>query len=103
MPRLRQLVSSARPEPGHNVAFDVFRLLQAVETMELTDEIRPLAAVEVSAEVTAEAMAGFREMFGIPTSVGTLLVADYVMGIEDREVIVASSVALSEELIGGIG
>ena len=84
-------------------AFDVFRLQQAVETVELIDEINLLAATEVSTEVTAEAMAGFRELFGIPTGRGTLLVADHVMGIEDREVIVASSVALSEELISGIG
>ena len=84
-------------------AFDVFRLLQAVETMKLVDEINLLTATAVSAEVTVEAMAGFRELFGTPTSVGTLLVADHVMGIEEREVIVASSVALSEELIEGVG
>ena len=84
-------------------AFDVFRLLQAVETMDLIDEINLLAATEVSAEVTAEAMTGFREMFGIPTSVGTLLVAEHVVGIENRDVIVASSVALSEDLIERVG
>ena len=53
-------------------AFDVFRLLQAVETVELIDEGNLLAAVEVSAEVTAEAMAGFRELFGTPTGSGTI-------------------------------
>lgn len=84
-------------------AFDVFRLLQAVETMDLINEINILAAAEVSDEVTSEAMAGFRELFGTPTGAGTLLVADHVMGIEDREVIIASSVALSEELIEGMG
>ena len=84
-------------------AFDVFRLQQAVETAELIDEINLLAAAEVSAEVTAEAMAGFRELFGTPTGPGTLLVAEHVAGIEDREVIIASSVALSEELIRGVG
>ena len=84
-------------------AFDVFRLLQAVETMTLVDEISLLAAAEVSAEVTAEAMAGFRELFGIPTGPGTILAAEHVAGIEDREVIIASSVALSEELIRRVG
>ena len=84
-------------------AFDVFRLLQAVETMELIDEVDLLTATEVSAEVTAEAMAGFRELFGTPTSVGTLLVADHVMGIEDRDVIIASSVALNQEWIETMG
>lgn len=80
-------------------AFDVFRLLQAVETVELIDEINLLAAAEVSAEVTAEAMTGFRELVGSPTGVGTVPVAKHVAGIEDCDVIVASSVALSEELI----
>ena len=84
-------------------AFDVFRLLQAVETMEMIEEVNLLAATEVSTEVTVEAIAGFHELFGTPTSVGTLLVADHVMGIEDRDVIIASSAALSEELIGGMG
>ncbi len=83
-------------------AFDVFRLLQAVETVELIDEINILAAAEVSAEVTAEAMAGFRELFATPVGVGTMLVAEHVAGIEDREVMIASSVALSEELLEGI-
>ena len=83
-------------------AFDVFRLLQAVDTVELIDEIHLLAAAEVSAEVTAEATAGFGELFGTPAGVGTMLVAEHVAGIEDREVIIASSVALSEELLEGI-
>ena len=48
-------------------------------------------------------MTGFRELFGTPTGVGTGLVAEHVVGIENRDVIVASSVALSEELIGRIG
>ena len=84
-------------------AFDVFRLLQAVESMELIDEINLLAAAVVSAEVTAEAMAGFRKLFGTPTGAGTVLVAGHITGIEDREVIIASSVALSQELIEAMG
>ena len=48
-------------------AFDVFRLPQAVDAVELIDESYILTAAQVSAEVTAEAMAGFRELFGTPT------------------------------------
>ena len=44
--------------------------------MELVDEISPLSA----AEVTDEAMAGLRELFGTPTGAGTLLVAEHVVG-----------------------
>ena len=84
-------------------AFDVFRLLRAVEAVELIEEINLLAAAEVSAEVTAEAMAGFRELFGTPSGAGTTLVPEHVAGIEDHDVIVASSVALGDELIAGIG
>ena len=80
-------------------AFDVFRLLQAVETVELINEINILAAAVVSAEVTVEAMAGFHELFGTPTGAGTVLVAEHITGIEDRDVIIASSIALSQELI----
>ncbi len=56
-----------------------------------------------AAEVTAGAMAGFRELFGTSMGAGTLPVAEHVVGIEKRDIIVASSVALGEELIGGIG
>ena len=84
-------------------AFDVFRLLQAVDPVALIDEVSLLAAAQVSSEVTAEAMAGFRELFGTPSGAGTVMVAEHVAGIEDRDVIIASSVALSEELIEGMG
>ena len=80
-------------------AFDVFRLLQAVDPVDLIDEVNLLAAAVVSAEVTALAMTGFHELFGTATGAGTLLVAEHITGIEDRDVIIASSVALSQELI----
>ena len=80
-------------------AFDVFRLLQAVDAVAMIDEANLLTATEVSTEVTVEATTGFRELFGTPTGVRTLLVASHVMGIEDRDIIIASSVALSQEWI----
>ena len=67
--------------------------------MDLIDDINLLAAAEISAEVTAEAIAGFRELFGTPSGAGTTLVAEHITGIENRDVIIASSVALSQELI----
>ena len=80
-------------------AFDVFRLLQAVEIVELIADLNILATAEISAEVTDEAMASFHGLFGTSNAVGTQLVADHVAGIENTDVIVASSVALSEALI----
>ena len=84
-------------------AFDIFRLLQAVDTVELVEEISLLADDLTAAEVTAEATARFRELFGTPIAAGTQLVAEHVAGIENRDVIVASSVALSEALIERVG
>ena len=84
-------------------AFDIFRLLRAVDTGELTAEIRFLEGEAISATVAAEAMVRFRELFGTPTAAGTQLVAEHVAGIENRDVIIASSVALSEELIERLG
>ena len=84
-------------------AFDIFRLLRAVDTGELTAEIRFLEGEAISATVAAEAMVRFRELFGTPTTAGTQLVAEHVAGIENREVIIASSVALSEALIERLG
>ena len=68
--------------------------MSSINPVDLIDEVNLLTAAVVSAEVTAEAMTGFRGMFGTPTGVGTLLVADHVMGIENRDIIVASSLAL---------
>ena len=84
-------------------AFDIFRLLQAVDTGELVQGISFLARDRTAAEVTAEAIANFRELFGSPTASGTQLVAEHVAGIENRDVTIASSVALSEDLIERVG
>ena len=84
-------------------AFDIFRLLQAVETVELVEEIGRLADDPRAAGVTVEAKARFRDMFGTRTAIGTRLVAEHVVGIEDRDVIIASSVALSTELVEAMG
>ena len=84
-------------------AFDIFRLLRAVDTAELTAEIRLLEGEVISATVAAEAIVRFCELFGTATGTGTLLVAEHVAGIENRDVIVASSVALSKELIERLG
>lgn len=81
-------------------AFDIFRLLRAVDTDDLTAEFRLLEGHSISATVAAEAMTRFCELFGVPTGAGTVLVAEHVVGIENRDVIVASSVALSQDLIG---
>ncbi len=88
---------------NHKDAFDIFRLLQAVDAQELVAEISLLAGAPMAAEVTTEAMVKFRELFGTATAIGTQLVTEHVAGIENRDVIIASSVALSEDLIERVG
>ena len=82
-------------------ANDVRRLSNkdAFDTDELTAEIRLLEGEAISATVASEAMVRFRELFGTPTAARTQLVAEHVAGIENRDDIIASSVALSKELI----
>ena len=80
-------------------AFDIYRMLLAVTAAELAAEVRLLQASAVSSEVTSEAMTKFRELFGARSGLGTELVAQHVLGLEDYDFITASSEALSQELL----
>ena len=80
-------------------AFDIYRILLAVDTSELAAEVRLLQASAVSSEVTSDAMTKFRELFGARSGLGTELVAQHVLGLEDYDFITASSEALSQELL----
>ena len=83
----------------HKDAFDVYRLLRAVEASEMALEIRHLLECEISAEVTAIALTLFGEYFGNGAAIGTRQVAVHVEGLEDTDFITASSVALSQDLL----
>ena len=65
-------------------AFDIFRLLRSHE---------------ISSTVTLEALSVFKDLFGALSGVGTELVVRHVAGLEDTELIAASSVALSQDLL----
>ena len=52
-------------------AFDIFRLLRAVDAPALATEVRLLLENEISGAVTARALSLFREFFGDATSGGT--------------------------------
>ena len=80
-------------------AFDIYRVLLAMDTSELAAEVRLLQANSVSSEVTSEAMTKFWELFGTRSGLGTELVAQHVLGLEDYDFITASSEALSQELL----
>ena len=80
-------------------AFDIFRLLRAVDAPALATEVRLLLENEISGAVTARALSLFREFFGDATSGGTQQVVRHVAGLEDPDFIAASSVSLSQELL----
>ena len=80
-------------------AFDIYRLLLAVDVQELASEVRRLMEHEVSGEVTATALALFRDLFDSLSAKGTEQVVRHVAGLEDPDSIAASSVSLSRDLL----
>ena len=94
-----RLDESSRQRALDKDAFDIFRLLRAADTHVMAREVRYLRSHEVSAIVTLEALSLFRDLFGAQSVVGTELVVRHVAGLEDAELIAASSVALSLDLL----
>ena len=84
-------------------AFDIFRLLRAVDTDEFASEVEVLLASPISAPVTVTAITRFRELFETAAGAGTQLVAQHVEGLEDPATIVRTSVTLSQDLFEGVG
>ena len=80
-------------------AFDIYRILLAVDVSELASEIGLLQANRISSNVTAEALTKFQELFGAQSGSGTKLVIQHVLGLEDSDYIAASSEALSQDLL----
>ncbi|MDE2886522.1 MAG: hypothetical protein OXO53_15735 [Chloroflexota bacterium] len=80
-------------------AFDIYRLLRAIDTAEMVEEFRILQAHEISSPVTSEALSMFQRLFSTPSGMGTELVVRAVPSTEDLDFIAASSVALSQDLL----
>ena len=83
-------------------AFDIFRLLRAVDTDEFASEVEVLLSSPISAPVTVAAITRFRELFETAAGAGTQLVTQHVEGLEDPATIVRMSVTLSRDLIEGV-
>ncbi len=79
-------------------AFDVFRLLRALDTQALAMETRILLEADLSREVTAQALSSFGDLFGTVTATGIQMIVRSVRGLEDPDVIAASAVELSLDL-----
>ena len=90
---------SHRRELLHKDAFDIYRLLRAIETAEMASEFGLLLSHEVSSRVTSEALSTFQQLFGAPSGMGTQLVVRSVLNLEDSDFIAVSTVALSRDLI----
>lgn len=88
-----------RRDPLLKDAFDIYRLLRAIDTDDMASEFDSLRSHETSSQVTSEAWSRFRSLFGTLSSQGTKLVVQYARGVEDPDFIAASSVALSQDLL----
>ena len=80
-------------------AFDVYRFLRAVESDPLAREFHAMLDDPAAWEVVAEAGVLFGEYFGSESAVRPRMVGQYVEGLEDPQFFVASSVALSVDLL----
>ena len=80
-------------------AFDIYRLLRAVDAPRLATELRSLLEHEMSGVVTTEALSWFPEFFGAATSTGTQMAVQHVEGLEDSDFIAASAISLGQELM----
>ena len=87
------------PRLQNKDAFDVYRLLLAMQASELADETAVLLKDGRSQEVTEEAMGRFGKLFGTQSTPGTLLVVDHIGTLEDPAFIAASVVALGQEFL----
>lgn len=83
-------------------AFDIYRLIRAVDAQELAAGVQRLVDNDISRAVTDQALSLFRELFGHTRADGTEQVVRHVEGLEDPDFIAASSVSLSEEFLSTV-
>ena len=100
--KITERVSTAHPrrrEPLPKDAFDIYRLLRAIDATDMAAEFGILRSHEISSPVTSEALSMFRDLFSTRSAIGTELVVRYVHGLEDSDFIAESSVALTQDLL----
>jgi len=88
-----------RQGPLPKDAFDIYRLLRAIEPAEMASEFSLLLSYRLSSHVTSEALSIIQRLFSTPSGMGTELVVRAVRGLENPDFISASSVALSQDLL----
>ena len=90
------------PRLNNKDAFDVYRLLVAIQAPDFAEETAVLLGDLLSQEVTEEALEEFRELFGTESGTGTRLVVDHVGPLEDAAFIAASVVVLGQEFLDAV-
>ncbi len=80
-------------------ALDILRLLQAIETQPLSDGLRRLLSAEVSASITAEAVALLPNLFGTSDSAGVRLALRAMGQAAEPDTAAASLVVLTNDLL----
>lgn len=100
--RTVEFEAGGRDRRKNKDALDVLRILRAADTKELADSLRVLAAEDVSAEVTREAIEALFDLFGTADSSASQMAADAAFP-EPRATIAASCAALTAELMAELG
>lgn len=83
-------------------AFDVYRLLRVVPTLELAKRYQVLLADPVSSEVAKAAKGMLLELLGRSNAPGTQMAVRAAYPLEDSQTLAASVVALTHDLVGAL-
>jgi len=94
--------------PAHRLqnkdAHDLYRVLVAIDTVELVERFTRLLAVDVSEEVTREALDLLAELFAAgPDAAGPDMAGRAEEGVGDPEVVAASTAVLAADLLTALG
>lgn len=84
-------------------AHDVYRLLVAIETPALANDVAMLIEHPLSGEVTREALAYLSRLFASgPSALGSVMAGRAELGLGDPEIVSASCAALAEDLVNAL-
>lgn len=84
-------------------ALDVYRLLRTLRTEAIGAQYQALLADPMSRDAAARAREGLQQLFGWANAPGTQMAVRAVEPLESGEILAASLVALTQELLGTIG
>jgi hypothetical protein len=77
----------------------LLRLLRAIPVADLAAGLHRLAGVDLSAEVTEEAITYLTELFSTPDAPGSMMAARAATPLEDPDTVAASCAALAGDLL----